>query len=735
MATKQPLAGRNIGQDLSSFEAPNSSAVSNPPTNTQNTSGNGKRAEERVAANSAAPAPIADPRPAFFDTSTMPSRMKPTEAQAAGASQFGQLAGPSPEELRRMAEEERQVPGNEESPDANGSSSDVDMPDEEGAEEDEEEEKRQQANLYAQGAEGMFSQQPATLPQFVKLVHRLISIQLREVWEIRTSGPGAENTIKKVRDQNQKIVQKFPQNLEYQYPVDEVIRYIEYIVELNDVAQGKKQPPHPLREDPNILIAKAAQTIATGLEQKGINWQYLVKGTILQFLLEKIESLPPQDKISSPEFRNFMTKALAPTNEQSLVLHKADNIMVGAWQDPAKSIDEAALQTLQNELRVENRSLNVNKNDHQLPLEELKRTMELICQHPEQKDLLTRNFKKGLWLHGLPAEKWIPMGPAVNISKAMAEAMTMAAQGLCFNFLTGELEAKASPDTRSNGPTNTPSEEIPNTDGAANNSIPEAHHSVPLQNPNRPSTGPNTQPEGITRSIPRGFVKVGVKFPEFSSDVTPFGVLVAAKEVGRGYRVLVDAGVPGIPQYELYRGSDFGRGMGKNFAMAKPWPETQRLKDRMANHIQSVSGIVQVERDADSTASRAPPTYVLIEWRPAYAWEGSTSCILTRSQYLAICGKKNFELISRKLRAQNASNREQFNDAKRLGVHPLTGQPLTDSDRENQPWLCPDEDTEQATPTNHKNKQARGNGPDVTQPQGQFYTTTNEAGGLPNHRN
>lgn len=204
------------------------------------------------------------------------------------------------------------------------------------------------------------------------------------------------------------------------------------------------------------------------------------------------------------------------------------------------------------------------------------------------------------------------------------------------------------------------------------------------------STDPavTSQPQAATKLSTNGFVKRTVSGPIINNRITELGEVVGSRKVGIvGSCHIVNVGTRETPVHRCFPGGDFGRGVGEQFVKHFELPSAKDLKEKRAIHLDTLDSVVQLET---LSTKRAPITYVQVTWKKdASKLEASRTEWLTRSELHSVCGKIWADRKISILIDDWRSNLAYLAETKQKALHPDTGKPLQESDRDEMPWLSP----------------------------------------------
>lgn len=171
--------------------------------------------------------------------------------------------------------------------------------------------------------------------------------------------------------------------------------------------------------------------------------------------------------------------------------------------------------------------------------------------------------------------------------------------------------------------------------------------------------------------------------PGLRNGITLFGKVMFVRPMGRGaYRVFLNAGTDKKPFLIVRNGSDFPRGFAEDwFQNPDLRSESDKPKGWKAESFRSVD-FIQTE-DPAKGARRAPPAYI-------YGFENQKPALWTKTEFIMRCGKSSaMNEIQKRITRRKARQMDLAN-ARDQRVHPDTGTPLTQCDRESTPWLSRD---------------------------------------------
>ncbi|KAI9750722.1 MAG: hypothetical protein M4579_006339 [Chaenotheca gracillima] len=554
-------------------------------------------------------------------------------------------------------------------PDTDGDQMSVDTPEEE----------QERLNLLAEGRANAL--ESIGLPDWVKYQHRRASRSLKRLWELGTRGRHADKQMELVAKINDGI-QRLDQNPDYLYPADSVRSHIEIMVGLIDKVENSRDETTTNLAFKQLLEEVQVRTM--DYERRNLEWQSLLTDSVQHYIFKAMEKSPLDGRFESQQTVDTVRKTLQPTELQGLILQKATNIVQKIFLGSFNAADLEELKSVQSELVESNGDSDTELSDHEIPVEDIKLILAKIQERPADKERLLANLHKRFLIQGLP-ENWIPYGPAFDTQELYWEVIRMRANGLVFDVVKGSAEGR----------------EIVLNTGAAAGVAPAAAVAPAATAPaatapagTAPATPPRTSPSASNTvqsdTLPQ-LVDVTIEIPTFASGITAYGTLVGAMKAGFGYRMILNTGTDKHPLYEMFKGSDFGRGMGAEYYNQKPLPTLHRpIKERKGNQILQVRNMAQVPRDPKSTSTRRPVTYVLVRWKPEATFGGPRDEFITQSDYITLCGAKDWTNKMVTLNARNEVNKKAFKAFKEQGKHPDDNRQLTPDDVQKTPWLCPE---------------------------------------------
>lgn len=171
--------------------------------------------------------------------------------------------------------------------------------------------------------------------------------------------------------------------------------------------------------------------------------------------------------------------------------------------------------------------------------------------------------------------------------------------------------------------------------------------------------------------------------PGLRNGITLFGKVMFVRPMGRSaYRVFLNVGIDKKPFLIVRNGSDFPRGFAEDwFQNPDLRSESDKPKGWKAESFRSVD-FIQTE-DSVKGARRAPPAYI-------YGFENQKPALWTKTEFLMRCGKSSAMNEIQKRITRRKARQMDLTNARDRRVHPDTGTPLTQSDRESTPWLSQD---------------------------------------------
>jgi hypothetical protein len=179
------------------------------------------------------------------------------------------------------------------------------------------------------------------------------------------------------------------------------------------------------------------------------------------------------------------------------------------------------------------------------------------------------------------------------------------------------------------------------------------------------------------------------------SQKTELGWIVGGRKFGgQSSRHVVNVGTDKNPVFKVIDGPTFGRGLGPSLVEKYPLPTPQIPYDstkRLASDIKQVCHVAVSAPCANS--DRRPVTYYCIKWKSE-----TQDYWMSRSELISFVGKawldrkdRSSNMPSRHDQMENAmeNNLQCLQHFKTNKIHPDTGKPLLESDRNETPWLFP----------------------------------------------
>jgi len=175
--------------------------------------------------------------------------------------------------------------------------------------------------------------------------------------------------------------------------------------------------------------------------------------------------------------------------------------------------------------------------------------------------------------------------------------------------------------------------------------------------------------------------KVGVAVRDESNGNTTFGKVETVRRVGRGTRVIVNRGTDENPYYESHPGGMFGNGVAKEW-LEKSLYNTEELPRTSIAKGMKILAHITVPRTSKKEQSRKQIQYY-------YVSSQQRTYISTRSTLIRLRGYSAEKLEEDEKAVDVASEMllGELDDFRRWGLHPDTGDKLTDQDRQDMPWL------------------------------------------------
>jgi len=226
-------------------------------------------------------------------------------------------------------------------------------------------------------------------------------------------------------------------------------------------------------------------------------------------------------------------------------------------------------------------------------------------------------------------------------------------------------------------------------------SVPKPADSSPSSFPSA-TKAPTTGGPSVAAGVPPMFKNCTMPGPVGAdSQKTELGWIVGGRKCGGlSSRHVVNVGTTINPVYKVIDGPTFGRGLGPALVEKYPLP-TPKLPyestERLASDIKQVRHVAISAPSANS--DRRPVTYYCIRWK-----SDTQDYWLSRSELISFVGKawldrkdRSTNMPSRHDQMENAmeSNLKCLQHCKANNLHPDTGKPLVESDRNDTPWLFP----------------------------------------------
>lgn len=209
-----------------------------------------------------------------------------------------------------------------------------------------------------------------------------------------------------------------------------------------------------------------------------------------------------------------------------------------------------------------------------------------------------------------------------------------------------------------------------------------------------------------------------MKPPSLENGKSDQGMVVWTRNIGRGWRVIVNAGTEDKPFYKLFPGSEFGKGLSTQLQDKQKPIAKEHLRLREIEHIKNVAHVVQVARDEElyqerralqagkdrlngrtlPMGGRNPARYFLVEYHEKkkhnpYAKTLDLEEWLTFSELSTLYGARAVERHVETALEEQEKRAAFFNKAKEMGVHPdymksrKQNPRLTRADWVDVPWL------------------------------------------------
>ena len=196
--------------------------------------------------------------------------------------------------------------------------------------------------------------------------------------------------------------------------------------------------------------------------------------------------------------------------------------------------------------------------------------------------------------------------------------------------------------------------------------------------------------------------------PTVRDGITFLGKIEVAKNVGHGWRVVVNAGTELNPFFRLFAGAEFGkaRDLAEEFKRSDKlegpavpvYSKDPQVAVRKKSQIKDIPQMVQATGDSKyRDRERLPPTYFLVlywedvEQNP-HAGDKPLREWLTYSELATVCGPKVVRRDTMpRCKQQMKYLTKEFDKMKRHREHPDTGDHLTRKDHDLTPWLFPQE--------------------------------------------
>jgi hypothetical protein len=257
--------------------------------------------------------------------------------------------------------------------------------------------------------------------------------------------------------------------------------------------------------------------------------------------------------------------------------------------------------------------------------------------------------------------------------------------GSAFQFGTGSNNASPSDPPFATKPPDFFGPSAPNPTGPFTSSFTGA-----------PKTSTTANDPSVTTGAPPTFKNCTMPGPVGAdSQKTELGWIVGGRKFGgHSSRHVVNVGTTKNPVFKVIDGPTFGRRLGPSLVEKYPLPTPKLPYDsteRIASDIKRVCHVAVSAPCANS--DRRPVTYYCIKWKSE-----TQDYWLSRSELISFVGKA---WLDRKDRSSNMPSRhDQMEHAmennlrclqhcKENNLHPDTGKPLLESDRNDTPWLFP----------------------------------------------
>ncbi|KAF1940461.1 hypothetical protein EJ02DRAFT_494717 [Clathrospora elynae] len=214
--------------------------------------------------------------------------------------------------------------------------------------------------------------------------------------------------------------------------------------------------------------------------------------------------------------------------------------------------------------------------------------------------------------------------------------------------------------------------------------------------------------DNVSRSTPESLQSLRGKLTgddviemfEYQNGVTEFGPMVAIRPCRtdnlRFTRFIVNAGTTDRPHHKIIKGTELCPGGAEALSKEKN-KETnfnyRTRKELMRNtpgYLKTVGPCAVMPRPEgyaprSGSKPRRPDTYIRVMYKDRQEeW-------LTRTEYVQLVGQSCAERHLKALVAKYQTRSNYMDECKKATLHPGTGLPLTQKDREEAPWLFPDE--------------------------------------------
>jgi len=460
--------------------------------------------------------------------------------------------------------------------------------------------------------------------------------------------------------------------------------------------------------DTTCRIATLLHTLAS----TGLSWKLLVTDAVGAILFEVLQE-------GAPLMGAGVVKTVIEyMNRDWMIASAAQNAIALKAEEPLRKLFKAIEDKRPNReaheqflvvgavnqgLKQFNLQISDVKANAVLPMNELKYCVQNF-RNPENEVVRCRQvIAKRLSTFGFKELAQAAVGEGVVVEDIVSDAEDQGTLERLIPRLTDYTDLnnaeESSDESSSSGPSAGSTSEtnyglgIHYTDSDSNSSAPDHASAVIDKQPIQRSADSQTEGKSSVasadfqtgakagQSTRTGLRASAVPGPVFQNGITVLGKVTEVQAVGEGYRAIVNVGTDNIPVYRILPGASFGRGTCNELYETHAAKQTDGIKQRKGSDVRLIKAIVEVETNLERR-TREPITKFLVAWKSL----GEDTWVL-RSDMIGMCGREYEERTRVGLLKDWHHNLEYLKEMKHKGLHPETGKPLREDEKDITPWL------------------------------------------------